>query len=389
MRLKLLSAALLAVLLAAAVSLLGRDEAPVRAALSVAEALAQDTAGYRRALGPRAFTFPADHGPHPGFRTEWWYYTGNLATDGGRRFGYQLTLFRTALAPEAPPVGASAWATNQLYMAHFTVTDAASGRFYAFERFSRGALGLAGAQADPFRVWLEGWEAAADGAMPRMRLRAAEAGTAVDLALAPVKPLVLQGDGGFDSKGPGPGDASYYYSMTRLATRGTVTAGGRTYAVEGLSWMDREWSTSVLGADQVGWDWFALHLDDGRDLMFYQLRLRDGGVSPHTGGVLVGPDGTARRLGPGAVRLAVLDTWTSPRSRAAYPARWRLTVPAEGLDLTLVPLVAGQELDVTVRYWEGAVRVEGRAGGAPAGGYGYVELTGYADEGGRAGQRGG
>ncbi len=366
---------------AGGVYLLGSREEPVRAGLSVAEALGQDTTGYARATGPRDFQFPADHGPHPAFRTEWWYYTGNLASaDGeGASFGYQFTLFRTALTPDTVLARASGWATNQLYMAHFAVTDVAEERFYAAERFSRGAAGLAGAQAEPFRVWLEDWSAEAEGAMPRMRLRARQDGAAIDLVLTPLKPIVLQGDRGFDPKSDEPGNASYYYSMTRLATEGSVTTGGRTHAVEGLSWMDREWSTSVLGREQIGWDWFALHLSDGRDLMFYQLRERGGGVSPFTGGVLVAPDGAARHLGGTDVSLGVTATWTSPATGAAYPSGWRLRIPAEDLDLAITPALAAQELDVTVRYWEGAVRVAGTAGGDGVSGNGYVELTGYGE----------
>lgn len=356
----------------------GREPEPVRASLSVAEAMSSDTTGYERVLGPRPFSFPEDHGPHPGYRTEWWYYTGNLTAADGRAFGFQFTLFRIALTPGDTLARPSAWATNQLYMAHFTVTDAASERFYAFERFSRGAAGLAGARAEPFRIWLEDWSAETAGAMPRMRLRAAEGDVAVDLTFDPLKPVVLQGDHGFDRKGPNPGDASYYYSMTRLATQGSVTVGGRAFAVEGLSWMDREWSTSALGEEQVGWDWFALHLSDGRDLMFYQLRER-GGISPFTSGVLVDVEGAARRLTD--VALDVLETWRSPDSGVEYPSRWRMRVPSADLDLTLRPLVSDQELDVTVRYWEGAVRVDGTASGKPVAGAGYVELTGYGEEG--------
>ena len=363
-----------------AVVLSTRSEAPIAASLDLAEAMGGDTTGYARATAIRAFRFPDDHGPHPAFKTEWWYVTGNLSAGAARRFGFQFTLFRVALTPTGTLRRTSDWASNQLYMGHFTVTDVDGARFYADERFSRGAAGLAGAEGQPFRVWLEDWAVTAatpTSTVPPFRVVAAGAGAAVDLVMAPLKPLVLQGDRGLDPKGDEPGNASYYYSFTRLATEGTIVVEGETFAVEGLSWMDREWSTSALGADQVGWDWFALQLDDGRDLMFYQLRRRDGTPSPQTSGVLVGADGEKTPLAQADVNLAVTDTWTSPEG-TTYPAGWRLQIPAHGLDLRVTPLLANQELDVSVRYWEGAVAVEGTARERSVSGQGYVELTGYA-----------
>lgn len=373
---------LVSALLAAGAYALARPEpgGQVQARLAVAETLGGDpAAGFARALEPRPFSFPADHGPHPEYRSEWWYYTGNLATAEGRRFGFQLTFFRTALAPAAPE-RESAWATNQVYMAHLALADVAGGRFHAFDRFSRGALDLAGARADPFRVWVEDWSAEATGgeALP-VRLRAAEGEVALDLTLSGGKPVVLQGEQGLSRKGPEPGNASYYYSFTRLPVRGSVSVGGADFRVEGLAWMDREWSTSALGKDLVGWDWFALQLDDGREIMYYQLRRKDGGVDPYSGGALVAVDASAHRLAVGDVQLEAADTWASPRDGTRYPARWRLRLPGEGLDLVITPYLADQELNLAVRYWEGAVGIVGTAGGRPVAGNGYVELTGYAD----------
>lgn len=341
-----------------------------QASLSVAGALSsEDNLGYARAIEPREFRFPGDHGPHPEFRTEWWYYTGNLSTREGRRFGFQLTFFRSAFAPSMPE-RSSAWATRQAYLAHFTVTDVEGGRFRSFERWSRAALGLAGARGEPFRVWLEDWSAVGDR---RMRLRAAEDGVALDLVLEPGKPPVLQGERGLSRKSEETGNASYYYSLTRMPASGTVSLGSERFEVSGLAWMDREWSTSSLSRDQVGWDWFALQLDDGQDLMLYQLRRKDGTADPMSSGKL-----ESKRLNLDDFELEVLDRWESPRSGAVYPAGWRLRIPSAELDLRIAPLLADQELDVSFRYWEGAVKIEGTSRGRPVRGRGYVEMTGYA-----------
>jgi predicted secreted hydrolase len=235
--------------------LAGREAGQVRARLV---AVAAEEAGYRRADGPAAIEFPRDQGPHEDYQTEWWYYTGNLDTAEGRHFGYQLTFFRRALVPPAGrEARASTWGADQVYMAHFALTDAGSGQYQAFERFSRGAAGLAGAQASPYQVWLDDWSVQED-VSGTVRLRAAQEGLALDLRLSDQKGPILQGDRGYSQKGPDPGNASYYYSQTRLETSGTVQAEGASYPVAGLSWMDHEWSTSSLSAGQVGWDWFSI-----------------------------------------------------------------------------------------------------------------------------------
>jgi len=352
--------------------------------LSLVETLAGvDTAGYERALEPRDFEFPRDHGPHAGFRTEWWYVTGNLAAASGRDFGFQFTIFRNALRPDAPE-SPSDWATNQAYMGHFALTDVEAGRFHAFERFARGAVGLAGAEGAPLRVWLEDWslEATSPATFP-LRLRAEGEGVSLSLELGEGKPTVLQGDGGLSQKGAEPGNASYYYSRTRMPTTGTVVVGGDTLTVNGLSWLDREWSTSALAEGQVGWDWFALQLDDGWDLMIYQLRRVDGTADPLSDGVLVDPDGLRVPLTWAEdVTMEPTGTWISPIDGTVYPSGWRITVPARGWDLSVVPRLEDQELDVSFRYWEGAVAVQGTGEGArPVSGRGYVELTGYAGAG--------
>ena len=383
MRLSLLVVTLTtALLVAAGIWYFGDDPVAFDSSLSVAEALSQDTTGFLRADGPRRFRFPEDHGPHPGYRTEWWYFTGNLVSPGGRRFGFQLTFFRTALAPpdDDRTIAKVDWAADQLYMAHFAVTDISANRLQAFERFSRGAVGLAGAAAAPLRVWLEDWSVREQAPGFHLRLQAEQEDVGIDLQLTPLKPLVLQGNAGFDRKGPGPGDASYYYSFTRLDSRGTIKMRDDVYEVFGLSWMDHEWSTSVLGEDEVGWDWFSLQLDDGRDLMYYRLRRRDGTISPFTTGVVVDSTGGNTLLKGDDVQLEVLDEWRSPDTGIEYPAGWRLVVPGEAIDLEVAPAVNDQELDLSVRYWEGTVRAAGQSGGKPVRGRGYVELTGYGEE---------
>jgi predicted secreted hydrolase len=352
-----------------------RDEPEVRAQLV---AMADEAAGFARAEGPRPLEFPADHGPHPDYQTEWWYYTGNLETSDGRHFGYQLTFFRRALMPPAQRQDRpSNWATDQVYMGHFALTDVAGGRYRAFERFSRGAAGLAGAQAAPYHVWLEDWSV--EEVEPNVvRLRAAQDGLSIDLLLTDRKGPILQGDGGYSQKGPEPGNASYYYSQTRLDSSGTVQVADTTYQVSGLSWMDHEFSTSALAPDQIGWDWFALHLDDGSELMVFQIRKADGSVDPFSSGTLVAPDGSTRHLSRDDFQIRVSDMWRSPRSGATYPAQWTVTVPAVGLTLELEPYLADQELNVSYAYWEGAVRISGEQAGSAISGSGYVEMTGYA-----------
>jgi predicted secreted hydrolase len=339
--------------------------------------------GFTRAEGPQPFTFPEDHGPHPDFQTEWWYYTGNLETESGRHFGYQLTFFRRALLPPDQRVERSSdWATDQVYLAHFTLTDVSAGRFQAFERFARGAAGIAGAQSPPYRVWLQDWSVeqvdAGAGQLGVYRLRAAEQRVSLDLLLTDTKGPVLQGERGYSRKGPEPGNASYYISQTRLATEGTVRVGGESFAVSGLSWMDHEFSTSALSQGQVGWDWFALQLIDGRELMVFHIRREDGSADPFSSGTLILQDGSTQHLQREDFRIVPQGTWRSPHTRADYPSGWRVTIPSAGLELEIEPYLADQELNVSYSYWEGAVRISGQSVEGPVEGNGYVELTGYA-----------
>lgn len=338
-----------------------------------------DVAGFSRATRPHPFSFPSDHAAHPDYRNEWWYFTGNLATDAGRPFGFELTFFRIGLNSGGMLSDASsAWRSDQLLLAHFAISDIDGERFRYAQRYSRVALGLAGYRRGPFSLWLEDWTLRHDPATDTFEISAADAEISMQLQLRPQKPPVLNGDRGLSQKSAAAGNASHYYSLTRLDTRGELRVGDANFEVSGNAWMDREWSTSALADDQVGWDWFALQFSDGSELMYYQLRRADGDTDPHSAGTYVDQDGMATHITAGEVELEVLDDWDSPRG-GVYPARWALRVESLGLDVTVVPRLADQELATFPRYWEGAVEVSGTRQAERVSGLGYVELTGYAD----------
>lgn len=340
--------------------------------------LPEELDGFEKAEGVIPLPFPETFGAHLGYLTEWWYYTGNLETQEGRHFGYQLTFFRQALQPPGViPEGGSDWRSEQLYFAHFTLTDVAAEQFTFRERFSRAGAGLAGAQAQPYRVWLEDWQVRQIGDR-QYQLSARMENLSLSLTLEDEKGPVLQGKEGYSQKGPEPGNASYYYSQPRLKSSGTVQLGDEFYEVSGWSWKDHEFSTSGLSDNQVGWDWFSLQLDDGTDLMLYTFRNADGSIGAYSSGVIISPEGTLSPLSLEDFSITALDRWVSPDSGAEYPAKWRIEVPAAGIDLTVTPYISDQELLVTVIYWEGAVKVTGTYGGKAVQGNGYVELTGYA-----------
>jgi predicted secreted hydrolase len=341
-----------------------------------------DATGFARAMTPPDyFVFPADHSVHPDFRTEWWYFTGNVFDDDRNHYGFELTVFRIGATP-GRPARESRLAATEVWMAHLAVTDTARRAFQVAERLSRGAPGLAGAadesdgtanrvvlQVEDFRVTFTG---------DTVSLRAHDPGFGIELELSGLSRIVPQGENGLDPKGPEPGNASYYFSAPRLAVRGELgSAGADSVAVEGSAWMDREWSTSALAPDLAGWDWFALQLDDGRDLMFYRLRRNDGGTSEFSGGSIATPGGSISRLDAEAVELTATRSWTSPATGVRYPVEWQLRVPDEGLDLRIEPRLDAQEIDESVRYWEGAVSVGGTAPAGPIAGVGYLELAGY------------
>jgi predicted secreted hydrolase len=351
--------------------------APARSGIAALRASSDDSDGFARATEPIDFQFPADHGSHPQFRNEWWYFTGNLADSNGALFGFELTFFRIAMGAEIPR-GSSAWRSDQIWMAHFALTDAGGQRFFAAERFARETLGVAGAEIAPFRVHLKDWSVSGElaGESPMVVLNARDGERALALELRPLKGIVLNGDRGLDRKGPEPGNASFYYSLPRLAAQGAMTVGGRTVEVAGTAWLDREWSTSALSAGVVGWDWFSLHLSDGRDVMFYRLRDVEGRSTRFSKGSLISPDGAVEPLDVNDVELEALRTWRSPTTGVAYPVSWRFVVKRASVDLVLEPYIDNQELDLGVRYWEGAVK-SSRGTGVSA--TGYLELAGYGD----------
>jgi predicted secreted hydrolase len=351
--------------------------------------------GFAQVLGPRPCEFPRDHGPHPEYRQEWWYVTGNLDGANGERFGFELTFFRYALAPAAndsavkqgqgtgaaTAAGAveSAWRTRQIYMAHFAVTDVARGRFRFWQKLARGAaVGLAGAKAEPLHVWLDDWSiSAAASDETQWFLQAADADYGLSLALQPALRPVLNGDQGFSRKSDEPGSASFYYSIPRIAVRGQLIRDGQPIAVTGLAWLDREWWSGGLSRSEAGWDWFALQLRDGSSFMFYGLREQAGGRNANSTGTWVDSNGRSRSLANNEVQIDVLDYWTN-RHGDLYPARWRIRAPVVGLDVTVRPIMADQELTASTHYWEGAVDVTGANANHGMDGRGYVELVGYA-----------
>jgi predicted secreted hydrolase len=331
----------------------------------------------------RTLIFPDDLGSHDDYQTEWWYYTGNLESEDGRPFGFQLTFFRRALSAfdadssRAADQDPSHWRTNQIYMAHFAISDIHSDEFYSQERFSRGAVGLAGASGEPFQVWLENWSAT-EIRPGQVRLEAKADDFAIELTLVETMQPILHGDEGLSQKGPEPGNASYYYSIVQQEAAGEIVIGNDSFDVAGLVWMDHEFGTSALSSDAVGWDWYSLQLSDGSSLTFFEIRQNNGELSPYSSGTYIDSNGLATPLEMSDWQVEVTKQWTSPYSGAGYPAEWRITVPSLDLYLEGTPLMADQELNESTVYWEGAVSFEGSAGQYPIRAVGYIELTGYA-----------
>jgi predicted secreted hydrolase len=337
--------------------------------------------GFKQAVPGYALKFPADHAAHPDYRTEWWYYTGHLQTTTGKRYGYQLTFFRHRVDSSGPTLHPSKWFADNVYMAHMAISDETARRFVYGEKLNRAALGLAGASAQRYHVWNEDWLAERLGSV--QHLTGDIPGYKLNLIVTPVKPPVLHGaaQDGLSQKGEGPGHASYYYSFTHLKTEGVLQTSEGAFDVEGISWMDHEFSSSQLTESQVGWDWFSVQLANNYELMLYHMRHKDGSIDAHSSGTLVRPDGTSLHLRRDDMQVQAHGQWKSPKSGAVYPQRWTIRIPTVELTLALEPVLAEQELvtdnSTRVTYWEGSVSVRGSMQGEATEGVGYVELTGY------------
>ncbi|MGN7439606.1 lipocalin-like domain-containing protein [Pseudomonas lactis] len=325
--------------------------------------LGSDAADFAQVVPGKVFSFPEDHGPHDGFRIEWWYVTANLKDAQGNVFGVQWTLFRNAL--KAGPVEPG-WRDSTVWLGHAAVTSAT--RHYAAERLARGGVGQAGAQAEPFNAWIDDWNFAtrpgAASPLADMQLKASGAQFAYDLHLTSSRPLVLQGDGGYSRKSD-QGQASYYYSQPFFTASGSVSLDGHTYQVIGPAWLDREWSSQPLAASQTGWDWFSLHLDRGAQLMLFRVREKDS--DGYLSGTWIDAQGHTETLHNSDIQLTPLTTTTIDGRN--IPTRWSLKIPGKQLDITTEAVNPKAWMDLGIPYWEGPVRFEG--------GVGYLEMTGY------------
>jgi predicted secreted hydrolase len=357
----------------------GSLKSRLRAITILALGLLASSFTYQLAVPGRAIKFPQDHFSHPGFKTEWWYYTGHFETESGKSYGYQVTFFRFGLRDrqneeQAPPL------FTDLYMAHFALSDKQGRKFRVAERANRGYNDKAGAAADRYLVWNEDWKVAGQGQSHVVEVRDKDVG--LKLRLTPLKAPVLHGDNGLSQKAEGRGRASYYYSLTRLKTEGELEIAGKREKIRGQSWMDHEFGSNQLAEDQLGWDWFSIQLDNNTELMLYLMRRKDGSIDPYSSGTLVSASGASRRLALRDFQVQVLERWKSPKSGGHYPMRWKVSIPSEAIELEIVPFFPEQELDTRkstkVTYWEGSVQINGTFKKRPVQGLGYVEMTGYA-----------
>lgn len=335
-------------------------------------------AQYRNALPGYRYQFPRDHFNHPDYQTEWWYYTGNVKTRDGRRFGFELTFFRQAITRD--PAKSGVWDLRDLYFAHLALSDLERGSFYHTERSNRSGPGIAGVRAEDGRIWNGNWEILWNG--NDQKLRAIDDHFALRLDLRPEKPPVIHGENGVSQKGGDPGEASHYISLTRLDASGSIEVNGQSSDVAGLAWMDHEFFTHFLEPQQVGWDWLSIQLNDRTELMLFHLRRKDGTIDSHSAGTYVDADGRATNLKESDFSLsAAAGAWTSPITKATYPVHWKIAVPHMGIDLEATTPLPSQELNRSGEfgptYWEGAITLSGIRGGKPLAGVGYLEMTGY------------
>jgi predicted secreted hydrolase len=370
--------------------------------LLLASTIASASNDYEVALPGYHYSFPHDNFSHPSYQTEWWYYTGNLQSAEGHRFGFELTFFRQGVSREhsaddsSSSGGESTWSVRDLYLAHLALSDLSGGKFYHVERTNRAGPGIAGVDEHAQRIWNGNWQIQWKDA--EQSLQAIGSDFQLRFTLQPEKPPVIHGENGVSQKSVGAGRASHYISLTRIATNGTITLAGRDFSVSGVSWMDHEFFTEQLDPQQVGWDWFSLQLDDHSELMLFHIRRADGSIDPFSAGTYVDAQGRSTHLknadftlepvgaaaAGGAVQSGASssDVYKSPTSGATYPIRWKIAVPKLNLAIEASTPLASQELtggsDITPTYWEGAIQLRGSRDTKPASGVGYLEMTGYS-----------
>ena len=349
------------------------------AALLILQSGAQISAEqYRVALPGYRYEFPRDHFDHPDFQTEWWYYTGNVKAEDGHRFGFELTFFRQGVNRDAAKT--KPWDVRDLYLAHLALSDLDGQGFYHAERTSRAGPGLAGISATDGRIWNGNWQVQWQGAEQKML--AVDARFELQFSLRSEKPPVINGERGVSQKAEGPGRASHYISLTRLAAKGRINVAGKIFDVAGLAWMDHEFFTHQLEGNQVGWDWFSIQFDNKTELMLFRIRRSDGSADPYSAGSFVNEQGSSTYLRSSDFSLQPQgETWTSKATNAAYPIRWKIAVPRLGIELETQTQLSSQELtshtQISPSYWEGAVTFAGQKQHLPITGNGYLEMTGY------------
>ena len=327
---------------------------------------------FRIAVPGYHYQFPRDHFDHPDFRTEWWYYTGNLRETNGHRYGFELVFFRQGQR-RGPSKNASAWRIDDLYLAHLALTDIDRKQYRYFKRLNRTGPELAGIDFENGRVWNGNWQSQWNKSSGLQTLQAVAEGIRFQLQLTPGTPPVIHGENGVSQKAGQAGQASYYVSFPLLAVQGKLNGAN----VSGTAWMDHEWFSNQLAPNQAGWDWFSVQLDDHTEFMLFALRRLDGSIDPYSSGTYTDRNGHATHLRRSEFQLQPLETWTSPKTGARYPIRWRISIPGLHVTLECAASLPEQELvsddESTPTYWEGAVTYTGTARGV-----GYLEMTGYA-----------
>ncbi len=348
--------------------------------ISVADAMSGDNnSNFTKADSVIDFVFPKDHGSHDNYKIEWWYFTGNLKDENGNHFGYQFTIFRNALSSDSMK-SKNDFATNQLYFAHLGLTDVNNNKHYSFEKFSRGAKGLAFANSNPLEIRVEDWYCKGfyyndDFKNPEFKIYAKTDEIEIDFDLKPNKNIVFHGNKGLSAKSNEKGNASYYYSFTNLGSSGRIIINEKSYLVKGKSWMDREWSTSALSKNQKGWDWFSLQLDDNSELMFFRLRDTNSNTD-FCKGTYIDKNGTYENLDCGKFDFQTKD-YVKLDNGKKYPSKWKLLIPSKNLNIEAETQIDDQEMKLSVKYYEGTIKVKAKKNGINLNGFGYVELTGY------------